>query len=132
MPSAQLQTDHQPESCDGDPRGAARPASSARPARGHACGLRPLRQHIPLDGAPIQYTGQVPELQKNILCRQCSTQKTLLCLHYSRNDLHFHRRRFNGWHSGLRQALPRYLCVLGLGVSPGPHLSGTSLLLGND
>lgn len=85
-----------------------------------------------VDGAPIQYTGQVPALQKNILCRQCSTQKTLLCLHYSRNDLHFHRRRFNGWHSGLRQALPRYLCVLGLGVSPGPHLSGTSLLLGND
>ncbi len=45
--SGPQQTDHQPDSCDDDPRGAAHPASSASPARGHARGLRPLRQHIP-------------------------------------------------------------------------------------
>lgn len=41
------QTDYQPEPSDGDPRGAACTASTSYSARRPACGVRPLRQHIP-------------------------------------------------------------------------------------
>lgn len=53
-----------------------------------------------------------------------------MCLHNYRNDLHLHRRRLNSWYSGICQSLQRHLCVLGLRLPAGPHLSDTSLLLG--
>lgn len=54
----------------------------------------------------------------------------MLCLHYNRNDLYFHRCGFNCGHSGLRQSIQRHLRVLGLCLPAGAHLPDTSVLLG--
>lgn len=53
-----------------------------------------------------------------------------MCLYNYRNDLHFHWSGFNSWYSRLCQSLQCHLCILGIRLPAGPHLSDTSLLLG--
>ncbi|XP_058524380.1 type 2 phosphatidylinositol 4,5-bisphosphate 4-phosphatase isoform X2 [Ochotona princeps] len=66
-----------------------------------------------------------------LLGGECTTKKTLLCIHYHWDDMHFHWRWTNCWYPRLFKAISCNLCFLGNCLSFRSDLPYPSLLLGS-
>ncbi|XP_028920037.1 type 2 phosphatidylinositol 4,5-bisphosphate 4-phosphatase isoform X2 [Ornithorhynchus anatinus] len=96
---------------------------------------QPAQPALPIqpevDGTEVQLVGKMPTLQKNFVCGECTASKTLLCVHYHRNDMYFRCGWVDGWNARFCQTVSCNLCILGNCLSLRLDLPYPCLLLGS-